>query len=286
MTIKDALKQGEPLEAEILLSFVLQQPKECLYAHPENNLTYRQEKNFKHRLSRRAKGEPVAYLTGHKEFYGLDFLVDKNTLIPRPESELLVEEVLRVCHPECNEGSLKGERDSSASSLRMTPTTIIDVGTGSGCLAITLAKYLPDADIIAVDISLPALKIAKQNALRHNVEKQIKFIPGSLLQPIRHLADNTVIVANLPYLSQQQMSEPSIKFEPITALYGGPDGLEYYAKLFKQLIKAANYTLILEIDPAQTKKITKLAQEILPDSKVKIKKDLAKRDRVCILSFP
>jgi release factor glutamine methyltransferase len=263
MKIKDALKLGEPLEAEVLLSFVLQQPKEYLYAHPENNLTYRQEKNFRHRLGRRAKGEPVAYLTGHKEFFGLDFLVDKSTLIPRPESELLIEEVLK----------------------NKNVKNIIDIGTGSGCLAIALAKHLPDADIIATDISLPALKIAKQNALRHSVEKQIKFIPGSLLQPIRHLADNTVIIANLPYLNRQQMSEPSIKFEPATALYGGADGLEYYTKLFRQLTKATDFKLILEIDPAQAKKITKLAQEILPGSKVEIKKDLAGRDRVCVLSF-
>lgn len=267
------------LEAEILLSVVLKKPREFLPAHGEKKLTDGQIAKFKSLISHRLKGEPIAYLTGHKEFYGLDFKVNENVLIPRPETELMVEEALKlVTHiPQ--------------------PITLIDVGTGSGCVIIALAKQNINGKLFAIDISAKALTVAKQNARTHNVHKKIKFLKGDLLSPLIHnsvfkTADSDLIItANLPYgwkawKNNTSVDSIGLKFEPEIALYTGKHGLELYKKLFKQIKKLliAGYALC-EIDPRQTAKIKQLVKRELPEANCQIKKDLSGLNRLAIIKI-
>lgn len=268
------------LDAEILLAFTLKKPKEFLYAHPEKKLTAGQFLKFKKLVARRAKHEPIAYITGHKFFYGLNFYVDRNVPIPRPETELLAEETIKKIQN---------------TKYKIQDALIVDVGAGSGAIAITLARHLPGAKIFAAEISPDALAVARKNARRHGVA--ITFLRGNLLQPLIEKLDSQssnfkslIVVANLPYLTtkQWQCAQPEIKkYEPRTALAGGKDGLKYYKKLLKQIkLLITNYKLpitsIFEIDPSQTESITKLIRAHFPAARPEIKKDLAGRDRIVI----
>ena len=254
------------LEAEILLSAILKKPREFLPAHEEKILTAKQLSGFEHQLTKRLKGLPIAYLTGHKEFYGLDFMVNKSVLIPRPETELMVDEAAKLA-------------TQSTRSL-----TLVDLGTGSGCIIITLAKML-NQKFIAVDISSEALIVAKKNARLHGVDKKIKFIKSDLLSPVV-LTSPLIILANLPYLTPSQIKEsPSIKYEPKLALTAGPDGLKYYRKLFKQIKKFHDITVLCEIDPGQKTPIKQLTEQYLPHAKIQIKKDLAGLNRLAIINI-
>lgn len=271
------------LEAEILLSAILKKPREFLLAHGERKLTASQISNFKLKISRRLGGEPVAYLTGHKEFYGLDFIVNKNVLIPRPETELMVEEALKLV-----------THNSKPCPSGRRAITLIDLGTGSGCVAITLTK-LTKQKLMAIDISKKALAVAKQNAKLHGVAKNIKFFKGDLLEPllnskfvIRH--SSFVILANLPYLTPSQIkNSPSIKYEPELALNAGDDGLKYYRKLFKQILKlrVAGYglrelILLCEIGHLHGPKMKKIFSFA---KKIQIKKDLSGLNRLAIIKI-
>lgn len=277
------------LDAEILLSFALKKPKEFLYAHSEKKLTRTQFGLFKKLIARRAKHEPVAYITGLKEFFGLDFYVSRNVMIPRPETEILVEETIK---------KIKDQK-SKIKNL------IVDVGTGSGCIIISLAKKIPNylitklpIQFFATEISPSALKVAQKNARRHKAA--ITFLHGNLLEPIIKKIKNQElkikvlhVTANLPYLTTNQWrrTQPEIKkYEPRLALDGGPDGLKYHRQLLQQIkLLIANYqlpiTLFFEIDPSQVKRITKLIYRYFPAAKIEIKKDLAGRDRVVIVKL-
>ncbi|MEK7167578.1 MAG: HemK/PrmC family methyltransferase, partial [Patescibacteria group bacterium] len=220
------------LDAEIVLTFALKKPKEHIYAHPEKEFN---PKKFFNLIQRRAKGEPVAYITGHKEFFGLDFLVDKNVLIPRPETELLVEEALKE----------KGG--------------VLEVGTGSGCISIAIKKNSPQRDVTAVDISAKALNLAKKNAKLNKVK--IGFVKSDLLQKVEK--DYDTIVANLPYLLKKE-KDRSTKLEPKKALYAD---IELYERLFKQI---GNFkTILCEINPLLSLKMNKLAKKCFPDCLVR-----------------
>jgi len=210
-----AIKKTTALDAEVLLSHTLNKPKSFLYTYPEKKLTQAQVRKYKSLISRRAKHEPVAYITGHKEFYGLDFYVNQHTLIPRPETEALVEKIIK-------------NKDIHS---------IADIGTGSGCIAIALAKNNPKLNIYAIDISSKALTVARKNAKAHKV-KNITFKQGNLLEPIKNIKLDA-IVANLPYLSEKvyKKNYQHLKYEPKQALYAGKDGLDYYKKLLKQINK-------------------------------------------------
>jgi release factor glutamine methyltransferase len=270
MKIEKILQQNTKniscLDAEILLTFVIKESKEFLYTHPEYNLTKNQEKKLRKLLDRRKKGEPIAYLTNHKEFYSLDFYVNKNVLIPRPETETLVEEIVR---------------DNKSKKI-----TIADIGTGSGCVAIALAKNLPKAEIYAADICKKALNIAIKNAKKHNVK--IKFLQGDLLRPLKTKRID-VIVANLPYGWKEWKNNTTVqtvglKFEPPKALFTKENGLYFYRKLFQQI--KLPVTIYLEFDPRQKNELKKIVKKYLPEYSLKIKKDLAGRDRVAILNNP
>jgi len=272
MTIKQILintKNISPLDAEIILSFIVKKPKEFLYTYPEYKLTINQIKKFKNLVIRRSKGEPVAYLTNHKEFYGLDFYINKNILIPRPETETLIEEIIK------NEKNKK--------------LIITDIGTGSGCIAITLAKFLPKAKIYATDICKKALSVASKNAKIHNVK--INFIQGNLLEPLKNKKID-IVVANLPYGWKEWKNNSStetsgLKFEPQKALFTKEGGLFLYLQLFSQLAKRKQKpkSIYGEFDPRQKKDLQKIIKKYLPEYKVKIKKDLAGRDRIFIANI-
>lgn len=199
------------LDADILLSHVLKKPKEFIYAHPECELTKKQRKKYLKLTARRKKLEPIAYIIREKEFFGLPFYVDKNVLIPRPDTEILVEKIIKQTK---NEKPARQALPGMAGGRK----TICDIGTGSGCIAITLKKYLPQCKIIATDISQKALKIAKKNAKKNHTK--IIFYCSDLFNniPKKYLGKIDVIAANLPYLPKNVAEKKSLKYEPNIAL--------------------------------------------------------------------
>jgi len=251
------------LDAEVLLSFVLKKSKEYILSSPKIELTEKQMERLKGLISRRNKGEPIAYLTNNKEFYGLEFYVDENVLVPRPETELLIETVLQNV-----------EKQSSL--------IIADIGTGSGCIAITLAKYLPNISILATDISESAILVAKKNAENHSVINRIKFMQGNLLNVLDNPVD--IIIANLPYLPKSEYKK-EISFEPKQALFGDNNGMEYLETIIKQAPLKLNKDgiMLLEIHPPQSIQVKKIAKEAFPNATIQIKEDLAKKDRFIII---
>lgn len=289
-TISDSRKQYfqtiDSLDLELLIAHIIKKPREFVLAHPEYKLTRNQKLRIKNYAKRRLNNEPLAYIVGHKEFFGLDFKINKNTLIPRPETELLVELAIQ-------ELRTKNQK-----------LGIIDVGTGSGCIIISIAMQLKNQELriknynlFATDISIDALKIAKQNAKKHNIEKKIKFLKGNLLEPILktkycsmlHAPCSMIIVANLPYLSKKIYSETSndIKnFEPKSALYSSREGLTHYEKLFEQIKSTATncklqITSYLEISPEQKPLLKKIILTYFPEAKIKFHKDLCGLYRIC-----
>lgn len=267
---------------DILLATATGQPREYLYAHPEFTPGFWSRIKLAYFLRRFRHSWPIAYIIGRKEFFGLDFLVNKHTLIPRPETELIV--------------SLTLDR-LQTTDYGLRPTVLIDIGTGSGCVPIAILKKQKHINItaVAVDISRGALRMAKKNAKKHGVN--IKFLRGDLLEPIiKTLKQKNIktilIAANLPYLTEAQFkSELSIQYEPYSALVAdNKNGLSLYEKLFKQitrLLVIGHWSLVIfvEIDPRQASAALELAKKYFPDAKIEIKKDLAGRDRVVVTSF-
>lgn len=267
------------LDAEVILSYILKKPKGYLLAHPEKKLSASQIKKFNFLMAQRQRGIPIPYLTHSKEFYGLDFFIDKRVMIPRPETELLIEEVVKYTRLIYHK----------LYAISHKPITIADIGTGSGCIAIALAKYLPKVKIYATDISEKALAVAKINAKRQKVLNRIKFLKGDLLTPLckgRACSRPTTIdllVANLPYLAQDELA--NVPHEPRQALDGGKLGLEIIEKLLVQASQLLKPTarIFLEISPNQTKALEYIIEQQMPDRKIVFKKDLAGRERVAVV---
>lgn len=224
---------------------------------------------------------PSQYIKGWVEFYKLKFKVTEDVLIPRPETELLVDEVLNFL-----------TRRLTDTPILSDTLTILDIGTGSGCIAISISKNLPEATIIASDISKSALKIAKQNAKFHNSLDNIDFVESDLLNSFccfDELEGDLIIVTNLPYIPSQRIPtlDSSVKdFEPHLALDGGKDGFELYRNLFKQIEEKRGKPnlLIAEIDYTQADIALTEAKKYFPNYKVEIKKDLAHKERILIIS--
>lgn len=285
MNVSEALSQarailGVQLEAEIILAFAIRKNREFLMSHPEAHVAAAPFKKFQTLVSRRFKGVPIAYLTGHKEFYGLDFCVEPGVFIPRPETELLVEEAIN---------KLRITRPFGCPELQ-----ICDVGTGSGCIAISLAKYIQNAQITAVDISPKALKLAKKNAKLHSVANQIRFLKSDLLEfVIASRAQQSIfdlIVANLPYIGTNEnnfVSKEVLDYEPAQALFGGATGLELFEKLFKQIaaMRRMPKWLIAEIGFSQKAALTRLIKKHFGNARAVWKNDLAELPRLFAISF-
>lgn len=265
-------------EEEILLSGILRKPREFLIAHlPELRLSPKQKLEFAAKKQGLARGLPLAYLQGFRWFYGRKFTVKPGVLIPRPETELLVERALELA--------------------KLLPAKkLIDVGTGSGAIIISLRKELSSPQshrpsFHATDISAEALKVARQNA-KSQKASGIKFQRGNLLAPLQRTlknAQNVLICANLPYLSKKELREPSIKHEPRLALYGGGAiGLAKIEQLLRQISKLnlKNSAVLLEINYNQAQKIKKLAEKLLPQAHFQIHKDLNNLDRIIQITIP
>lgn len=274
--INNASKKLEPvtdtpfMEAEALLCFIKKITRSELYINPDVDLSDAEEESFNALVNKRATGIPLAYLTGTKEFYGREFAVNNAVLIPRPETELLIDETKKLTH-------------------NISSPSIIDVGTGSGCIAITLALELGNVEVIACDIDPSALEVAKMNAEKFDVDKRVICRESDLLIDIEENAD--IIVANLPYVLEKDKEKVeekhtvSLKYEPQQALYAGPDGMDLYRRFIVQLEVNTPKFIILEIDPRQSVEIKSLIQEKLKPQSVEIKKDLAGHDRLVIASF-
>jgi len=267
------------LELELLLSKITNLSREQLLAYPKQDFGQKTCKKFKKLEKKRLTNWPLAYLTGQKNFFKSNFIVSPAVLIPRPETEILVEKTLE----KINSNDLE--------------TTIIDVGTGSGVIIISLAKELIEKEKInffAIDISKKALQIAKKNIRNHNLENTINLKKGNLLKPVitdikKCLKDNKqiIITANLPYLKPEEMKEISIQREPKIALLSGKNGLKHYQSLFKQLktlnIKT-NFFLICEINPEQVDDFKELFNTTLTNMKLEFIKDLNHHFRFALIT--
>lgn len=256
------------LDAQVLLGHVLGVSRTWLLAHPEAVLSPDEATAFDELVTRRVARHPVAYLTGHREFYGLDFQVDAAVLVPRPETELLVERAIvlaRAWHARAGAWP-----------------TVVDLGVGCGAIAVALAVSLPALPpIIAVDVSPAALAVARANATRCHVAGRIDFRPGDLLAPLDQPVD--LVLANLPYIPTASIDTlaPEVRSEPRLALDGGPDGLDPFRRLFAQVPGrvTAGGALLLEIGADQGATLHALAAGLQPDS-LTITPDLAGHDRL------
>ncbi len=256
------------LDAEVLLMFRLGLTRAQLYARLNDEVEDRVADEYYLLVERRAQGEPVAYITSYREFMALDFYVDRRVLVPRPETELLVEYTVKKLLE-------KGwETENYA---------VVDVGTGSGIIAVYLALRFPNLRVYATDISPEALEVAQMNARRHEVEDRITFSHGNLMEPLD--ISPQVLISNPPYTILSQVEPDVVRYEPNVALDGGPKGLSIYRELFNQarLHLARPGIIALEIGGEQANDITNLSRHFFPDSSVSVYKDYAGLDRVVII---
>jgi release factor glutamine methyltransferase len=272
-TIRDALQQAAArltprspsprLDAEALLAHVLQRSRAWLLAESQQPLTPAQQASYAALIERRAALEPVAYLTEHKEFYGLDFYVDRRVLVPRPETELLIELALQW-----------------AGAARPQPLSIADIGTGSGCLAVTLALRLPQTRVFAVDLSADALAVAAINVERHAVGERVALLQGDGCMPLPQPV--SLIVANPPYTVLDEVDENVRRWEPHLALDGGAErGFAAVERLLRQMPGALepHGAALIEIGAWQGAQARQAAQTIFADAQIRLHQDLAGLDR-------
>jgi len=233
------------MNAELLLMFTLGCDRAYLFAHPERRLTSDEQSRYESALAERCRGVPAQYITGHQEFWGMDLIVTPAVLIPRPETEHVIETVLELQPGVGQQASGKlrvsdlglqtsGRVGAEARGPRSEVRTV-DVGTGSGCIALALAKELPNAEIHATDISPAALEIARANAARHQLERRIHFRQADLLEGLDGQFD--FVVSNPPYVGESEEDTVQLdvrKFEPRTAVFAGPKGTEVIARLIPQ----------------------------------------------------
>lgn len=265
-----------PREAALLLAHVLGESREWVLAHPEAELTPEQSGRFAKLIEQAERGTPLPYLLGQWEFFGLNFKITPDVLIPRPETELLVEKALgKIPNPK-----IPKSQAQPAKGTRTPNPKIVDVGTGSGIIAVTLAVKLPHVSIIAADVSAAALEVARANATIHGVAERVKFIHGDLLEGAGQV---NLICANLPYISTAELEVlPVAKHEPALALDGGPDGLRVIERL---LATAGDHllpggALLAEIGATQGQVAMALARKYFLSARLEVHKDLAGLDRL------
>jgi release factor glutamine methyltransferase len=243
--LEDAAVGSSRLNAEMLLMFVLGIGRAYLYGHPERELTPQEEDSYFEAIVERARGVPAQYIVGHQEFWGLDFLVTPAVLIPRPETEHVVEAALELAQG-------------------IDRPRIVDVGTGSGCIALALAHELQRADIEGVDVSADALEIAKANAARLQLADRVRFRPGDLLDGFS-VEEFDLVVSNPPYVGECEADKVQAevrKFEPHIAVFGGPLGTEIVMRLLEQayrVLKPGGHVLV-EIGFSQSEKVREMAR--------------------------
>jgi release factor glutamine methyltransferase len=270
ITTRLAPISGTPaLDASVLISHVINKPRTWVMAHPELTLTLEQQKQLEETLKRLESGEPFPYVLGHWEFFGMDFDITPDVLIPRPETELLVEKAIAW--------------------LNKSPVrrTVADVGTGSGVIAVSIAMNIPDARILATDISHEALEVARKNAHKFNVSDRVDFVQCNLLPPHPNPLSTEqhfdLICANLPYIPTETLQAlPVYGREPTLALDGGADGLDLFRKLMKIAPEwlAPNSLILLEIESARGVQALSLACDMFSEAEIHLHQDLTGRDRL------
>jgi release factor glutamine methyltransferase len=280
----------DSLDLDLLICRVIKKEREFILIHPDHIVNDKQQATINKMIARRLNNEPLAYILGEKEFYDLEFKVNRHTLIPRPETELMVELALK-----------------EIPNTQYSTLNTIDIGTGSGNIIISILKNLSidskfkiqNSKFFAVDISKEALKIAKKNAENHDVHKKINFLHGNLLDPIlkSKIINNKsllLILANLPYLSKDiydACTDNVKKYEPKSALYSDNYGLAHYNQLLNYILELKNnhsmlhITCLMEISPEQKKLLPPLVSKYFPEAKIEFKKDLAQKWRICKITI-
>ena len=258
------------LEAEVMLMNVMRMQRHDLFSQQETELSPQQEQGLAQIMERRLKREPLAYILQYREFYGVNLLVNPNVLIPRPETECMVEHALFM--------ALMGME---------TPELVVaDVGTGTGAIAINLALHLPAARIFAVDCADEVLDVAAYNIRAHNVMDRVTLGKGDLLEPVPEPVD--LILANLPYIPTDRIPnlQPEIRWEPEGALDGGTDGLDLIRRLLQQAPdKLKEHGIVLlELDPEQVPAVEEMSRELFPGAELSVEKDLAQKDRIFVIN--
>lgn len=261
-------------EAELLLCHVLGISKTQIYSEPERLLSTTEINHLQHLIQRRLLHEPIAYILRCCEFYGIEFYIDHRALIPRPETELLVEEAIDFARHHLSPGN---------------KLTIADIGTGSGAIAISLALALPQVKIYATDISASALEVANINCRRYKVDSQVELLQGNLLEPLPEPVDT--IVANLPYIRNcelQTLSPEITNFEPTLAIAGGKDGWDKIRLLLDQAPGKLRPEgcLLLEIGLRQDKAVSSMINSYFPQARVELIPDLSGINRVVRIILP
>lgn len=277
MTIKEALNKGmillksnqidsPKLKARLLLQYVLKLKREQIIIYDNMQIEKEQEKEYLQNIQKLIKGIPLQHITNTQEFMKMNFYVNNNVLIPRPDTEILVEEVIKLGKEKKN-------------------PVILDLCTGSGAIAISIAKYLPSAKVYASDISKKALEIAKINAKNNGVSDKIKFINSDLFEKIKEMKFD-IIVSNPPYIktSEIKLLDNEVQKEPILALDGGKDGLDFYRKIVTEAYSHLKYEsyLCFEIGYDQKEEVTKIIKDAKVYSKTYCKKDLYANDRIIV----
>ena len=277
MTIKETLRKGiielkvnniqEPsLKARLLLQYILNKPRQYLIVYDNEQLTLRQEVNFFKGIKKLSKGIPLQHITHSQEFMKMTFYVNEDVLIPRPDTEVLVEEVIKI-------------------AKKINAKKILDLCTGSGAIAVALAKYIEDSQITAVDISNKAINVAKLNAKNNNVENQITFVESDLFKQLPK-EKYDIIVSNPPYIKKEiiESLEKEVQKEPQIALDGGYDGLDFYRKIISkadEYLKFNGY-ICFEIGYDQKDDVLELLKNEGKYVDTSCKKDLFDNDRVII----
>ena len=265
------MRTGSPdaqLEAEVLIRHVLQIDRATFFRDLEQPVTDCDWERLDDLVNRRLNREPLNYITGLREFYGLDFEVSDSVLIPRQETELLVDTVISLARsrPKCD-------------------MKICDIGTGSGAIAVSVAVNLPSAEVMAIDISQRALDIADANRRMHGVYNRVSLRRGNLLEPVDWKPE--IIVSNPPYIRRSDLSllQPEIQYEPSVALDGGPDGLEVIRGLLRQSSDKVSSTgaILFEIDSSQKESARMLSREYFPNSEISILDDLSGNSRAILI---
>ena len=253
------------LEAEVLLRHALQMSRSELYSSLDTTLTRKERSFFNALILRRLGGEPVSYIIEHREFYGLDFFVDSRVLIPRPETEMLIEEAIKLAR-------------------NLDKPVISDVGTGSGAIAVSLAKHIPAARVYGIDIMPECIEVARKNATFHEVSERIIFIKSDLLSALPEKAD--IIIANLPYVKTSDVW--MLNEEPATALDGGEDGLDVIRRLIAQIEEhlTPGGKCLLEIGINQNGAVRDIINDIIPEAQIKTSRDLAGIVRMISVTLP
>ena len=277
MTIMEAIKKGmielknsniesPKLKARLLMQFTLNKPRQYVIVNDMEEINKKEEKKYFDAILKIRKGNPLEHITHQKEFMKLNFFVDENVLIPRQDTEILVEEVIKI-------------------SQKINARKILDLCTGSGAIAVSLAKYLPQSNITAIDISNEALKIAKKNAINNQVENQITFISSDMLTNLNNEKFD-IIVSNPPYIKRNVIEslDEEVKKEPYIALDGGEDGLYFYKKIIKESYQYLKYRgyLCLEIGFDQKIDVIELIENEEKFENTYSKKDLYDNDRIIV----